>query len=278
MTGYANAGALVDTQWLADHLDDPGIRIIEANNDGGTAYAEGHIPGAVSWLWRQDLQQPDRHDVPDQAMWEALLSRTGITPDTTIILYGKDNWYPGFAYWLLTIYGHRDMRVLNGGRKKWLAEGRPTTTDVPAIAPTAYRAQPPDWRVRARPDTVQQAIADPGRVLVDVRTAEEYRGEHFAPGTPAQFGARAGHIPGAVHVPWELTMNADGTFNSAEELRALYKARGVTAEKEAIAYCTIGGRSGQSWFVLSQLLGYQARLYDGSWGEWGNLLGVPIER
>lgn len=210
--------------------------------------------------------------------WEALLSRSGITPETTVILYGPSSWYPSFAYWLLAIYGHRRMRVLDGGREKWLAEGRPTTTDVPAVAPTASRAAEPDWSPRIRAAEVLAGLDKPGRVLVDVRTPEEHRGEQFAPGTPAQFGARAGHIPGAVHVPWEANLHADGTFKPADELRALYAAHGVTAEAEAVPYCTIGGRSGQIWFVLSQLLGYRTRLYDGSWGEWGNLLGAPIAR
>lgn len=279
MQAYARPDTLVATRWLLDRLDDPAIRIVEANNDSGKAYAEGHLPGAVSWLWREDLQQPDRHDVPDTATWEALLARSGITPETTIVLYGaNNNWYPSFAFWLLTIYGHRAMHVLDGGRKKWLAEGLPMTTEPPAIAPTSYRAAEPDWSLRASADDVLAGLGDPGRILVDARSPEEYRGEQFAPGTPAQFGARAGHIPGAVHVPWERTVNDDGSFKSAAELAALYGAAGVEPGQEVIPYCTIGGRSGHTWFVLSQLLGYRARLYDGSWGEWGNRLGVPIER
>ena len=278
MADYARPEVLVDTRWLLNHLSDPSIRIVEANNDGGKAYATGHIPGAVSWLWRQDLQQPDRHDVPDQATWEALLSRSGIAPETTIVLYGENNWYPAFGFWLLTIYGHRAMRVLDGGRKKWLADGLPTTAEVPGIAPTAYRAAEPDWSLRARADDVQAGLGRPERILVDARSSEEYHGEQFAPGAPAQFGARAGHIPGAVHVPWVQLVNNDGTFKSADELSALYAAVEVGAGQEVIPYCTIGGRSGITWFVLSQLLGYRARLYDGYWGEWGNRLGAPIER
>jgi len=280
MTGYAHPDALVETEWLAERLDDPAIRIVEANFDLGS-YAEDHLPGAVGWSWKDDFQHPLRNDLPDRAGIEELLGRSGIGHDTTVVLYGgQNNWYAGFGYWLLSIYGHQRLHLLNGGRKKWTAEGRPLTTAVPSVTPTRYRAAEPDWRYRATRDDVLDSIGNPGRVLVDVRSREEWEGKLMPPWTvPNAEGQRGGRIPGAVHIPWELQLRADGTFKSAEDLRALYEVQGVTPDKEAIGYCVIGGRSNFAWFVLSRLLGYpKVRLYDGSWLEWGTLRGVPIER
>lgn len=278
--GYAYPDALIETSWLADRLGDPSICIVEAGFDHGS-YGEGHIPGAVAWSWKDDFQHPVRNDLPDRAGIEALLGRSGIGPDTTVVLYGgQNNWYAGFGYWLLTIYGHQRLHLLDGGRKKWLAEGRPLTTDVPTVAPTRYQATDPDWSHRARRDDVLEAIGQSDRVLVDVRSREEWEGKLMPPWTvPNPEGQRGGRIPGAVHVPWERQLNEDGTFKSTEDLRALYEAQGVTPDKEAISYCVIGGRSNFAWFALSRLLGYpKVRLYDGSWLEWGTLRGVPIER
>lgn len=278
--GYAYPDALVETGWLAERLGDPSVRIVEAGFDHGS-YAEGHVPGAVAWSWKDDFQHPSRNDLPDRAGIEALLGRAGIARDTTVVLYGgQNNWYAGFGYWLLTLYGHERLHLLNGGRKKWLAEGRPLTTDVPEVTPTQYHAQEPDWRHRAMRDDVLACIGRSDRVLVDVRSREEWDGKLMPPWTvPNPEGQRGGRIPGAVHIPWEQQLNEDGTFKSAERLRALYEAQGVTPEKEAISYCVIGGRSNFAWFALSRLLGYpKARLYDGSWLEWGTLRGVPIER
>jgi thiosulfate/3-mercaptopyruvate sulfurtransferase len=277
--GYAHPDALVETDWLADRLDDPDLRIVEGGFDS-TAYGEGHVPGAVAWSWKDDFQHPVRNDLPDRDGIEALLGRSGIGPDTAIVLYGgQNNWYAGYGYWLLTIYGHRRLHLLDGGRTKWIAEGRRLTTDLPTLTPTRYHAADPDWSHRAMRDDVLASIGRPDRVLVDVRSREEWEGKLMPPWTvPNPEGQRGGRIPGAVHIPWERQLREDGTFKSAEDLRALYEAQGVTPEKEAIAYCVIGGRSNFAWFALSQLLGYpHARLYDGSWLEWGTLRGVPIE-
>ena len=278
--GYAYPDALVETGWLADQLGDPNIRIVEAGFDHGP-YGEGHVPGAVAWSWKDDFQHPVRNDLQDRVGIEALLGRSGIGLDTTVVLYGgQNNWYAGFGYWLLTIYGHQRLHLLDGGRKKWLTENRPLTTDVPTVTPTQYRAADPDWSHRAMRDDVLASIGRPDRVLVDVRSLEEWEGKLMPPWTvPNPEGQRGSRIPGAVHVPWERQLNEDGTFKSAEDLRALYEAQGVTPDKEAISYCVIGGRSNVAWFALSRLLGYpKARLYDGSWLEWGTLRGVPIER
>jgi thiosulfate/3-mercaptopyruvate sulfurtransferase len=280
MTSYAHPDALVETGWLAERLDDPTIRIVDVGFDSGT-YSEDHLPGAVAWCWKDDFQHPVRNDLPDRSEIAALLGRSGIGPDTTVVLYGgQNNWYAGFGYWLLTIYGHTRLHLLNGGRKKWLAEGRPTTPDVPDVAPTQYQPEEPDWGYRAMRDYVLDSIGHPGRVLVDVRSREEWNGKLMPPWTvPNPEGQRGGRIPGAVHIPWELQLNDDGTFKSADELRALYEAHGVTPDREAISYCVIGGRSNFAWFALSRLLGYpKVRLYDGSWLEWGTLRGAPIER
>jgi thiosulfate/3-mercaptopyruvate sulfurtransferase len=211
----------------------------------------------------------------------ALLGRSGIGPDTTVVLYGGlNNWYAGFGYWLLTIYGHTRLHLLNGGRKKWLDEGRPTTTDLPDVTPTQYQPAEPDWRHRALRDHVLDSIGRPERVLVDVRSRDEWNGKLMSPWTvPNPEGQRGGRIPGAMHVPWEQLLNEDGTFRSADDLRALYEGSGITPDKEAISYYVIGGRSNFAWFALSRLLGYpKVRLYDGSWLEWGTLRGAPIER
>ncbi|MGQ0549972.1 MAG: sulfurtransferase [Armatimonadota bacterium] len=278
--GYAHPEVLVETDWVAAHLNDPSVRLVEVDVDTA-AYDSGHIPGAVGWNWKIDTQQPIRRDIPDRATLEALLSRSGIGNNTTVILYGdNNNWFATFAFWLLKMYGHADARIMNGGRKKWVDEGRPMTTDAPAIAPTAYRANDPNWSLRALRDLVREYLGNANRALVDVRSPKEFSGELLAPENLPQEGAqRGGHIPGAASIPWGQAVADDGTFKPADQLRALYGGKGITPDKEIIAYCRIGERSSHTWFVLTYLLGYkQVRNYDGSWTEWGSLIGAPIDR
>ncbi len=280
MHTYAFPEVLVDTQWVADHLHDPRLRLVEVDVDT-RAYAAGHIPGALAWDWQRDTQQPLRRDIPDRAGLEALLARSGITPETTVIVYGdNNNWFATFAFWLLKLYGHADARVMNGGRKKWIEEGRPFTTDVPTVSPAAYAAREPDQRLRALRDSVASRLGQSGCGLVDVRSPKEYSGELLAPENLPQEGAqRGGHIPGARNIPWAQAVAEDGTFKPAADLHALYGGQGLTPDKQIIAYCRIGERSSHTWFVLKYLLGYpNVRNYDGSWTEWGSLIGAPIEK
>lgn len=278
--GYAHPEVLVETDWVAAHLNDPSVRLVEVDVDTA-AYDSGHIPGAAGWNWKIDTQQPIRRDIPDRATLEALLSRSGIGNNTTVVLYGdNNNWFATFAFWLLKMYGHADARIMNGGRKKWVDEGRAMTTDAPAIAPTAYRAKDPNWSLRALRDLVREYLGNANRALVDVRSPKEFSGELLAPENLPQEGAqRGGHIPGAANIPWGQAVADDGTFKPADQLRALYGGKGITPDKEIIAYCRIGERSSHTWFVLTYLLGYkQVRNYDGSWTEWGSLIGAPIDR
>lgn len=278
--GYANPEVLVETAWVADHLNDPAIRLVEVDVDT-TAYDSGHIPGAVGWNWRTDTQQPIRRDIPDRAGVEELISRTGISNDSLVAFYGdNNNWFATFAFWLLKLYGHKDVRVMNGGRKKWLDEGRPLTTTVPTVKRTTYRAKDPDITIRALRGAVESGVEQPKWAFVDVRSPKEFSGELLAPENLPQEGAqRGGHIPGAVNIPWGQAVREEGTFKSAAELKALYGERGVTPDRDVIAYCRIGERSSHTWFVLKYLLGYpNVRNYDGSWTEWGSLVGAPIEK
>jgi thiosulfate/3-mercaptopyruvate sulfurtransferase len=278
--GYAHPEVLVETSWVAEHLNDPKIRLVEVDVDT-SAYDSGHIPGAIGWNWKKDTQQPIVRDVPDKAEWEALLSHSGIANDTTLILYGDtNNWFAAFAFWLAKVYGHADARLMNGGRKKWVDEGRPLTTAVSTLRATQYQAKDLDWGLRASRDLVKEYISQPRRALVDVRSPQEYSGELLAPENLPQEGAqRGGHIPGAANIPWGMAVREDGTFKSGEELQALYGGKGITSDKEVIAYCRIGERSSHTWFVLKYLLGYpHVRNYDGSWTEWGSLIGAPIEK
>lgn len=282
MAGYAHPEVLVETDWVAGHLNDAGLRLVEVDVDT-TAYDSGHAPGALGWNWQKDLQRHPVRDIPSKGEWEQLLSRSGISNDTTVILFGdNNNWFAAFAYWLFKLYGHEASKVklMNGGRKKWVDEGRPLTNAVPSYAATSYRAKEPDLSLRALRDQVREAIGKAGAALVDVRSPGEYSGELLAPANLPQEGAqRGGHIPGAANIPWGQAVREDGTFKGAEELQALYGGKGITAEKETIAYCRIGERSAHTWFVLHELLGYaKVRNYDGSWTEWGSLIGAPIER
>lgn len=278
---YFNPEVLVSTEWAAEHLNDPNLRFIEADEDV-LLYETGHIPGAVKLDWLDDVQDKFSRDFIDQQQLEALFSKWGISNDTTIVLYGdKNNWYAAYSYWLFTLYGHKNLKLINGGRAKWEAEGRALVKDVPSYDATSYVSQPQDVTNRAFREDVLAGLRDPNRRLIDVRSPGEYSGELLHMVNYPQEGAqRAGHIPGAKSVPWAKAANADGTFKSAEELRALYEGeQGVSPEHDVISYCRIGERSAHTWFVLTQLLGYpRVRNYDGSWTEWGNSVRVPIER
>jgi thiosulfate/3-mercaptopyruvate sulfurtransferase len=277
--GYAKP-VLVTTDWLAEHLDDGGIVVAEVD-ENPDLYEEGHIPGAVKLHWRDDLQDPVERDVVDRATFERLLGERGISNDTTVVLYGdKNNWFAAYAYWYLKVYGHGDVRILDGGRQKWIDEGRELTTDLPAPERASYTAQERDESIRAYRDQVRGWIGEPNQALVDVRSPGEFAGDLVAPPGYEQEGAqRGGHIPTAASIPWASAVQDDGTFKTAAELKELYGGKGVTPDKEVTAYCRIGERSAHTWFVLRELLGYeQVRNYDGSWTEWGNLVDVPIER
>jgi thiosulfate/3-mercaptopyruvate sulfurtransferase len=279
MTEYTNPDALVDTGWLAEHLGDPTIRVIEVDEDV-TAYEKGHIPGAVGWNWFADLHDPLRRDFVDQAGLTGLLRKAGVGPDTTVILYGgNNNWFAAYAYWLLKYLGVDRVKLVNGGRQKWELESRELTQEVPSVARSDLEiAGPVRPDIRVLRDDVLARLGQ--AAFVDVRSPEEYRGEKLAPDHLPQEQAQVpGHIPGAVNVTWSKASNEDGTFKSADELRALYEGEGLVPDREVIAYCRIGERSSHTWFVLAELLGFQdAKNYDGSWTEYGSLVGVPIER
>ncbi|MBV9256508.1 MAG: sulfurtransferase [Ktedonobacteraceae bacterium] len=278
--GYVHPEVLVDTQWVADHLNDANTRLIEADEDV-LLYEIGHIPGAVKLDWHVDVQNPVERDFIDKQGFEQLMSRWGITTDMTVVLYGdRNNWYACYTFWLFTMYGHRNLKVMNGGRAKWEEEKRPETKEVPHYEATTYHAQPADETIRAYRDDVASGLRNPGRRLIDVRSPQEYTGELLHMVNYPQEGAqRGGHIPGAKNIPWATAANADGTFKSAEELRQIYGTKDITPDKEVIAYCRIGERSAHTWFVLTQLLGFpRVRNYDGSWTEWGSVVKAPIEK
>jgi len=280
MSEYAHPEVLVSTQWAADHLNDPKVRLIEVDVDT-TAYDQGHIAGAVGWNWQTQLQDNIRRDLIDKTALEKLLGQSGVSNDTTVVLYGdNNNWFAAYAFWQLKYYGHKDVRLMNGGRKKWLEEKRPITTDAPKIAPASYRATGPDESVRARKEQVFALLEKKtSGQLVDVRSVDEFTGKIIAPPGMSETAQRAGHIPTAANIPWAQAANEDGTFKSADQLRQLYQGKGVTGQGEVIAYCRIGERSSHTWFVLKYLLGYDnVKNYDGSWTEWGNLVGAPIEK
>jgi thiosulfate/3-mercaptopyruvate sulfurtransferase len=271
---------LVTSDWLAEHLGEDGIVVAEVD-ENPDLYEEGHIPSAVKLHWRDDLQDPVERDIVDKATFERLLGERGIGNDTTLVVYGdKNNWFAAYAYWYVKIYGHGDVRILDGGRQKWIDEGREITTDVPSPRATTYQARERDESIRAYRDEVRAWIGADDRALVDVRSPGEYAGDLIAPPGYEQEGAqRAGHIPTAESIPWASAVKDDGTFKSVDELRELYGGKGVTEDKSVTAYCRIGERSAHTWFVLRELLGYKdVRNYDGSWTEWGNLVDVPISR
>ena len=277
--GYAKP-VLVTTDWLVEHLRDEAIVVAEVD-ENPDLYDEGHIPGAVKLHWRDDLQDPVERDLVDRETFERVLGERGIGNETTVVLYGdKNNWFAAYAYWYLKTYGHGDVRILDGGRQKWIDEGREIVTDVPSPVAKTYKAADRDESIRAYRDQVREWIGKGERALVDVRSPGEFAGDLIAPPGYEQEGAqRGGHIPTAASIPWASAVQDDGTFKTAAALRELYGGKGVTPEKEVTAYCRIGERSAHTWFVLSELLGYEkVRNYDGSWTEWGNLVDVPIEK
>ncbi len=277
--GYAKE-VLVTTDWLAGRLGDSGLVVAEVD-ENPDLYDEGHIQGAIKLHWRDDLQDPIERDLIEKDAFEQLMAARGISNDTTLVVYGdKNNWFAAYAYWYLKIYGHQDVRILDGGRQKWIDEGRELTADVPSPAAGSYKAADRDESIRVYRDDVLAKLEAKGIALVDVRSPQEYSGELMAPPGYEQEGAsRTGHIPGAQSIPWAQAVRDDGTFKGADELRELYGGKDVTPDKEVRAYCRIGERSAHTWFVLRELLGYEnVKNYDGSWTEWGNLVDVPIEK
>jgi thiosulfate/3-mercaptopyruvate sulfurtransferase len=279
MSGYAHPEALVETDWLAEHASDPNVRVFEVDVDT-SAYEQGHVDGAIGLNWKIDLQQRPVRDLLSKPQLEALLRASGVTPSTTIAVYGdNNNWFAAWFFWLLKYYGHADVRLVNGGRTKWLAEQRGVTTAVPAYPASTYAAKDPVTSVRALREYVLETVHKNGKKLVDVRSPKEFSGELLAPENLPQEGAqRGGHITGAVNVPWASAVSEDGRFKSADDLRRIYGEKGLDGSSETIAYCRIGERSSHTWFVLTYLLGHEnVRNYDGSWTEYGSLIGAPIE-
>jgi thiosulfate/3-mercaptopyruvate sulfurtransferase len=277
---YAHPDSLVDTQWVADNLGKAGIVLAEVDVDT-SAYDSGHVEGSLGWNWQTDLQNTLTRDLLTSNEVADLLGRSGISNDTTIVLYGdNNNWFAAWAFWFLRMYGHQNVKLMNGGRAKWVAEGRSTTTDVPSPTAVSYSASAADSSLRALRDTVLAAASAGGTQLVDVRSPAEYNGEVIAPENMPQEGAqRSGHIPGAASIPWLTTINDDGTFKSADELGDIYGPKGIDGGTDVITYCRIGERSAHSWFALTQLLGFDnVSNYDGSWTEYGSLVGAPIEK
>ncbi len=280
---YANPEVLVDTQWVENHIQDSNVRIAEVDYDPKSNYFLGHIPGAVLFDWREDINDPISRNILSRQACEKLLSeKAGINEDSILVLYGDfNNWFAAFAFWVFKYYGFKDVKIMNGGRKKWLEEDRAINKDIPSYSNGNFKAKDPDENIRTYLNYVSKSIDKQNSiVLVDVRSPPEFSGEITAPAEyPTEHAQRGGHIPGAVNIPWAKAVNEDGTFKSPEELRKLYQEKGITSEKEIISYCRIGERSSHTWFVLKYLLGYpHVKNYDGSWTEWGNMIGKPIEK
>jgi thiosulfate/3-mercaptopyruvate sulfurtransferase len=273
------ANVLVTTDWVARHATDAGVRVVEVDVDAA-AYAQGHVPGSAGWNWATELCDTVVRDIVPARKLEELLGKTGIDNKTTIVLYGdNNNWFAAWAFWQLKVYGHDDVRIMDGGRKKWLAEGRDLSTDTASFTAATYKAGAPDLSLRAFLPEVQQAMAGKKTALVDVRSPAEFTGEILAPPGLPETCQRGGHIPGAKSIPWGKNCNDDGTFKSFDDLKALYAASGITEDQPVIAYCRIGERSSLTWFAMKYLLGFEhVKNYDGSWTEWGNLVGAPVEK
>ena len=280
MNAYARPESIVETEWVYEHLDDPSVRLVEVDVDTNV-FDHGHISGAVGWNWQSQLQQGMVRDLIDKEGMQKLLSDSGISNSTTVILYGdNNNWFACWAFWQLKYYGHQDVRIMNGGRIKWELEGKPFVETKTEVDSVPYLAKEPDESLRAYRDQILKALSESGISLVDVRSPDEYSGLLFAPENVPQEGSqRAGHIPGAKNIPWAQATDSDGTFKSYAELLQLYKDNGITGEGNTVTYCRIGERSSHTWFVLTQLLGYSnVSNYDGSWTEWGSIVGAPIEK
>jgi thiosulfate/3-mercaptopyruvate sulfurtransferase len=282
---YAHPEVLVDTQWVEDHLKDANVRIAEVDYDPNANYMLGHAPGTVLFDWKQDINDPISRNILSREASEKLLRKVGVNDDTILVLYGDfNNWFAAFAFWVFKYYGYKDVRLMNGGRKKWLQEDRPLTKDIQSSYPTGnFTASEADKNIRVFLNDVKEALSHikAGKGLVDVRSPKEFTGEILAPPEyPTEHAQRGGHIPGAANIPWSQAVNdSDGTFKSADELKKLYEPKGITPDKEIIAYCRIGERSSHTWFVLKYLLGYpNVKNYDGSWTEWGNMIANPIEK
>ena len=279
MANYAHPETLVPTDWVAQHLTDPKVRTVEVDVDT-KSYDEGHVPNAIAWAWNTQLADTVRRDILSQQQFEELMSNSGINRDTTVIFYGDmNNWFAAWALWQMKIYGHKDVRLMNGGRKKWLAEGREVSTEAVKPARTQYKASAADLSIRSFLPEVQKAVSARAVALVDVRSPQEFTGEILSPPGLPETCQRGGHIPTARSIPWGKAVNEDGTFKSHDELKTLYGGEGIDGSKPVIAYCRIGERSSHSWFVLKYLLGLNnVTNYDGSWTEWGNLVGAPVEK
>jgi thiosulfate/3-mercaptopyruvate sulfurtransferase len=279
MSPATASDVLVTTEWVAQHATDSNVRVVEVDVDT-TAYDQGHVPGAAGWNWSTELCDTLTRDIVPAGALEMLLGRSGIDNGTTIVLYGdNNNWFAAWAFWQLKMYGHRDVRIMDGGRKKWIAEGRELSTETPKFPAKTYKAGSPDNSLRAFLPEVQEAMKKKSAAMVDVRGPQEFTGEILAPPGLPETCQRGGHIPGAKNIPWGKNCNDDGTFKSVEELKAMYAAQGITAGKPVIAYCRIGERSSLTWFVMKHLLGFEdVKNYDGSWTEWGNLVGAPVEK
>jgi len=279
---YAHPEVLVTTEWVSEHLNDPHVRIAEVDYDPASNYNQGHIPGAVIFDWKKDMNDPVTRDILSKEQLESLMGMNGVSHDTTVVLYGDfNNWFAAYAFWDLKYYRLENIKLMDGGRKKWLIEDRPLTKDVPVYGATSFSVTSPDVRVRAYREEVRTAIGNAKRVLVDVRGPKEFSGEITAPPEyPNEQAQRGGHIPGAKNIPWGQAINdADGTFKSRVELEQLYSSKGVDQDKGVITYCRIGERSSHTWFVLKYLLGFpDVKNYDGSWTEWGNSILYPIEK
>lgn len=278
---YANQDVLCETDWVNDNLNNDKIKILEVDYDVENAYKEGHLPNSHMVWWRRDINDSSTRDIINKHQFEELMSRLGVRPDDELILYGDfNNWFAAFAFWVFKYFGHKKIRIMNGGRKKWENENRTYTKDEPSPNPSNYLAAAPDESVRAYLDDVKRSFMKQEVGLVDVRSAKEFNGEITAPPEyPMEHAQRGGHIPGAKNIPWLQAIKEDGTFKSAEDLETLYGKQGVTPDKQIICYCRIGERSSHTWFVLKYLLGYPSvRNYDGSWTEWGNMIGNPIEK